>query len=138
MKRKLFIIGFVIFAFILSANNILAQDKAHEAAMLMLKEFLADQAARVDYAAKNPGALQAEQNLSQFPSNIQKRIEKIVLMIMQESGENASKYVDTSKALGQEGAFNSFSPSVQKEIENLARELEKDPDFMKKAGSLKP
>ena len=138
MKSKyLVILGVTIFAFVFLANNAFAQDKTHEAAMSMLRDFFADPAARADYASKNPGALQAEQNLSQFPPNIQKRLEKIVLMIMQESGANASMHVDAMNTSGAEGAFNSFSPSVQKEIQDLAKELESDPEFMKKAGYLK-
>jgi hypothetical protein len=35
------------------------------------------------------------------------------------------------------GAFNSFSPTVQREIQDLAKELERNPEFMKKAGYLK-
>ena len=138
MKSKyLMILGVTIFAFVFLANNALAQDKTREAAMSMLRDFFADPAARADYASKNPGALQAEQNLSQFPPNIQKRLENIVLMIMQESGANASRHVDAGKISGPEGAFNSFSPTVQKEIQELAKELERDPEFMKKAGYLK-
>lgn len=132
------LLGVVIFALaVFFANNAAAQDKTREAAMSMLKDFFADPAARADYASKNPAASQAEQSLSQFPPNIQKRLENIVLMIMQESGENASRHVDAMNASGAEGAFNSFSPAVQREIENIARELEKDPEFMKKAGYLK-
>ena len=138
MKSKyLMILGVTIFAFVFLANKAFAQDKTHEAAMSMLRDFFADPAARADYASKNPGALQAEQNLSQFPPNIQKRLENIVLMIMQESGANASRHVDAGKISGPEGAFNSFSPTVQKEIQELAKELERDPEFMKKAGYLK-
>ena len=58
-------------------------------------------------------------------------------MIMQESGANASRHVDAGKISGPEGAFNSFSPTVQREIQELAKELERDPEFMKKAGYLK-
>ena len=138
MKSKfLMILGVTIFAFVFLANNALAQDKTREAAMSMLKDFFADPSARTDYASKNPAALQAEQSLSQFPPNIQKRLENIVLMIMQESGANASRHVDAGKISGPEGAFNSFSPTVQKEIQELAKELERDPEFMKKAGYLK-
>jgi len=36
-----------------------------------------------------------------------------------------------------ESAFKSFSPPVQKEIQDIAQEFEKDPEFMKHAGSLK-
>ncbi len=36
-----------------------------------------------------------------------------------------------------EGAFNSFSPAVQREIQDLAKELERNPEFMKKADYLK-
>ena len=138
MKSKyLMILGVTIFAFVFLANNALAQDKTREAAMSMLKDFFADPSARTDYASKNPAALQAEQSLLQFPPNIQKRLENIVLMIMQESGANASRHVNAGKISGPEGAFNSFSPAVQKEIQELAKELERDPAFMKKAGYLK-
>lgn len=138
MKTKhLMMIGVAIFAIVFLANNVIAQDKTHEAAMSALASFFAAPAARTDYASKNPAALQAEQNLSQFPPNIQKRLEKIVLMIMQESGANASRHVEAGKISGPEGAFNSFSPSVQREIQDIAKELEKDQEFMKKAGSLK-
>jgi hypothetical protein len=44
---------------------------------------------------------------------------------------------DANKTSGVEAAFNSFSPAVQREIQDIARELEKDPEFMKTAGSLK-
>jgi len=138
MKPKyLMMLGMAIFGFVLLSNGAFAQDKTHEAAMSMLRDFFADPVARADNASKNPAALQAEQSLSQFPPNIQKRFEKIVLIIMQESGANAVRHVDAAKTSGPEGAFNSFSPAVQKEIQNLATELERDPEFMKKAGTLR-
>ena len=139
MKSKFLMMGLAIFAvtFLAITNITLAQDKSHEAAMSMLKAFFADPAARADYASKNPAALQAEQNLAQFPPDIQKRLEKIVLMIMQESGADASKHVSAMNTSGAEGAFNSFSPAVQREIQELAKELERNPEFMKKAGYLK-
>jgi len=138
MKSKyLMILGLTIFTFVWSANITFAQDPSHEAAMSMLKDFFADPAARADYASKNPEALQAEQSLSQFPPNIQKRLEKVVLMIMQESGANATSDVDAEKTSGAEAAFNSFSPAVHKEIQDIARELEKDQEFMKKVSSPK-
>lgn len=128
--RRLAFLFFLCF----SAGNGSAQDTAHQAAMSALTGFFADPAARADYAAKNPAAFQAEQSLLLFPPNIQKRLERVVLMIMQESGANAAKHVDTWKASGVESAFNSFSPAVQKEIQDIARELERDPEFMRKAG----
>ncbi len=138
MRSKfMMILGVTIFTFVFLANNIYAQDPSHEAAMSMLKDFFADPAARADYASKNPEASQAEQNLSQFPPNIQKRLEKVVLMIMQESGANAARHVDAGKTSGAEAAFNSFSPAVQSEIQDIARELERDQEFMKRAGSPK-
>ena len=114
-----------------------AQDPLHEEAMSMLRGFFADPAARADYASRNPAAAQAEQNLAQFPPEIQKRLEKVVLMILQEEGAAASSHADALDASGPEGAFNSFSPAVQKEIQDIARELEKDPEFVKKAGTLR-
>jgi len=137
MKLKgLAILAVLIFSFIFLANHAFAQDKSHEAAMSMLSDFFADPSARSDYASKNPAALQAEQSLAQFSPNIQKRFEKIVLMIMQESGANASRHVEAGNTSGPERAFNTFSPAVQREIQDLAKELERDPEFMKKAGSL--
>ncbi|HLA28421.1 MAG TPA: hypothetical protein VJZ49_11055 [Syntrophales bacterium] len=128
MKTKyLTILAVIIFAFVFQSNHAFAQDKTHEAAMSMLTDFFSDPSARADYASKNPAALQAEQDLSQFPPNIQKKLENIVLIIMQESGANAIKHVEAGKISGPEGAFNSFSPAVQKEIQNIARELENDP-----------
>lgn len=133
MKIKyLMIFAVIVFAFALQSNHAIAQDKTHEAAMSMLMDFFADPSARADNASKNPAALQAEQNLSQFPPNVQKRLEKIVLMIMQESGVAASKHVEAGKNSGPKGAFNTFSPAVQREIQYLAKELESDPAFMKK------
>jgi hypothetical protein len=137
MKTKSLMMGAAILAFVLLSSNAPAQDTTHEAVMSMLGAFLADPAARADHASKNPGALQAEQNLSQFPPNIQKRLEKVVLMILQESGANASRHVDAAQISGPEGALNSFSPAVRKEIQEIGKELEKDPEFMKKAGSLR-
>jgi hypothetical protein len=52
-------------------------------------------------------------------------------MIMQESGANASRHVEAGKNSGAEGALNSFSPAVQREIQELAKELERDPTFIK-------
>jgi len=137
MKSRYAMMGLAIFAFVFLSNNGFTQDRTHEAAMSVLRDFFSDPAARADYASKNPAALQAERNLSQFPPHIQKRLEKIVLMIMQESGADASKYVDAKNTSGAEGAFNSFSPAVQREIQGLAKELEKNPEFMKKSGYLK-
>jgi len=86
---------------------------------------------------KMPGHYRQDKVSWLFPPNIQKRLEKVVLMIIQESGANATRHVDAMNTSGPEGAFNSFSPAVQKEIQEIAKELERDPEFMKKAGSLK-
>jgi hypothetical protein len=130
-------LGFIILFASIWVSNGLAQDNTHQATMSALTSFFADPTARADYASKNPGALQAEQSLLAFPPNIQRRLEKVVLMIMQESGANATRHIDAAKVSGPEGAFNSFSPAVQREIQEIAKELEKDPEFMKKAGSLR-
>jgi hypothetical protein len=138
MKFKyLWLLGFVISFLGTSVSSGPAQNDAHQAAMSALESFFADPTARADYASKNAEALQAEQSLLAFPPSIQKRLEKVVLMIMQESGANAARHLDAAKISGPEGAFNTFSPAVQKEIQEIAKELEKDPEFMKKAGYLK-
>jgi len=131
------IIVLLVSFFIFTAANVLAQDQTHEAAMSALASFFTDPVARADYASKNPDALKAEQDFMGFPPNIQKRLEKAVLMILQEGGADASRHVEAGKISGPEGAFNSFSPAVQREIQDIARELEKDPEFMKKASSFK-
>ncbi len=137
MKKYLMLFGVTTCAFAFLASNSFAQGPTHEAAMSALTGFFADPLARADYASKNPDALKAEQSLLAFPPNIQKRLEKVVLMIMQESGANATRHVDTLNTSGVEGAFNSFSPAIQREIQDIAKELEKDPEFLKNAGSLK-
>ena len=112
-----------------------AEDKVHDAAVSMLADFFADPAARADYAATHPDALKAEQSLAVFPPAIRKRIENVVLMIVKESGAGATRHIDAASSAGPEGAFRSFSPAVQREIEAIARELEKDPEFMKAVGA---
>jgi hypothetical protein len=135
--KYLRLLGFVILFLGTSVGNGLAQDDTHQAAISALTSFFSDPAARSDYASKNVEALQAEKSLLAFPPNIQRRLEKVALRIMQESGPNATKHVDAAMISGLEGAFNSFSPEVQKEIREIAKELEKDPEFTKKAGSLR-
>ncbi len=125
---------FLLSLFCFSGGDGLAQDASHQAAMSALTVFFSDPAARADYAAKDPAAYGAEQNLLQFPPDIQKRLEKVVLMIMQESGANAAKHDGAVKSAGAESAFNSFSPAVQREIQDIARELERDPEFIRRAG----
>jgi hypothetical protein len=132
MKAKYFLAsGVIIFMFVSLANSSFAEDPSHEAAMSMLTNFFSNPSARADYSSKNPEALKAEQNLSQFPPHIQKRLEKVVLMILQESGAKATKHVDAMNTAGAEAAFSSFSPAVQQEIQSIAKELEHDPEFMK-------
>jgi hypothetical protein len=136
MRLKHFVIlGMIILMFVFLSGGSFAEDQVHDAAMSKLADFFSDPSAMSEYASKNPAAAKAEQNLLQFPPKIQKRIEKVVLMIMKESGEDAAKHIDSMKSSGPESAFNSFSPAVQKEIQSIARELENDPEFMKQSGS---
>jgi hypothetical protein len=86
------IIVLLVTLFIFTDANVLAQGPTHEAAMSALTSFFTYPVARADDASKNPDALKAEQNLMAFPPNIQKRLEKVVLMIMQESGANATRH----------------------------------------------
>jgi hypothetical protein len=134
MKNRHWTMGWVLFLFFVLAGHAFAQDKAHEAAVSMLGNIFADPAAMTELASQHAGGLPAARSLLAFPPHIQKRLEKVVLMIIQESGADAVKYTDTLKTSGPEGAFDSFSPAVQREIREIAEELEKDPEFMKKAG----
>jgi hypothetical protein len=130
--RIIYVIACIL---LLHAIPATAGDQADDAALALLQNFMADRAARADYASRNPQARQAELQLQQFPPAVQKRIERVVLMILEESGSGASRHVEAAKASGPEGAFLSFSPAVQQEIAAIARELEKDPEFMKKTGA---
>lgn len=127
--RIIYVIACIL---LLHAIPATAGDQADDAALALLQNFMADRTARAEYASRNPQARQAELQLQQFPPAIQKRIERVVLMILEESGSGASRHVEAAKASGPEGAFLSFSPAVQREIAAIARELEKDPEFMKK------
>jgi len=125
----------LVFIVYFQATPAQAGDQADAVALSLLRNFMTDPAARADYASQNPRARQAELQLQQFPPAIQKRIERVVLMIIEENGSGASRHVDAAKTSGPEGAFLAFSPAVQREIEAIAQELEKDPEFMKKAGA---
>jgi hypothetical protein len=127
----------IIAVLAISAGCVFAQDNAHSAAMSALTSVLADPAATADSVSTNPEALKAAQLVMAFPPHIQKRLENVVLMIVQESLANPNRSVDAMNTSGPEGAFQSFSPAVQREIQAIARELEQDPEFMKKAGMLK-
>jgi hypothetical protein len=122
---------------VISVSGGFAQDNAHTAAVSALTSLLADPVARVDSGVKGPEALKAAQLLMAFPPHIQRRLENVILMILQESGTSSNSHVDALNISGPKGAFQSFSPAVQREIEAMARELEQDPEFMKKAGTLK-
>jgi hypothetical protein len=135
--KQLHLTGCIIAVFAISVGSVFAQDNAQTAAMSALTTFLADPAARADSVSKDPEALKAAQLIMAFPPHIQKRLENVVLMIVQESGINPNSPVDAMNRSGPEGAFQSFSPAVQREIQAIARELEQDPEFMKKAGMLK-
>ncbi|MCE5262655.1 MAG: hypothetical protein LLG97_03880 [Deltaproteobacteria bacterium] len=137
MKNRHWTMGWVLFVFFVLAGSTYAQDKAREATVSMLGDFFADPAAITELASQPAGGSPAVRSLMTFPPHIQKRLEKVVLMIVQESGADAVKYTDTLKTSGSEGAFHSFSPAVQREIQEIAEELEKDPEFMKRAGILR-
>ncbi len=135
MKFKNFQLLCCIMVFFgMPVSIVLAQDNANTAAMSALTTLLASPAAGADAVSRDPEALKAAQLLMAFPPHIQKRLEKVVLMIVQENGENPTRSVDSMNRSGPEGAFQSFSPAIQREIQAIARELEQDPEFMKKTG----
>jgi hypothetical protein len=135
--KQLHLAGCIIAALVISAGGVFAQDSTHAAAMSALTGLLAAPATSADSLSKDPEALKAAQLITAFPPHIQKRLGNVILMIVQESGANPNKPVDSMRTSGPEGAFQSFSPAVQQEIQAIARELEQDPEFMKKAGMLK-
>ena len=137
MKNRHWTMGSVLLAFFVLAGGAFARDKTHEAAVSMLGNFFADPAAMTGFASQHAAGLPSATSLLAFPARIQKGLGGVVLMIIQKSGAGAVKYADTLKTSGTKGSFHSFSPAVQREIQEITQELEKDPEFMEKAGILR-
>ena len=100
-----------------------------EAPLGELQQLMNDPAARSENAASDPHAAQAESLFNGYPPYAQNELNAIVMMIMSESGEGATRHTDAYQSGGAEGAFASFSPAVRARIEALQSRLEQDPSF---------
>ncbi|MDD5711375.1 MAG: hypothetical protein PHY31_01305 [Smithellaceae bacterium] len=137
MKSTALCLALTALVLVMGPAAVAAQDSAHEAAMGVLKQYLTDPAALDAYATSNPDQLKAIQGFTALPPKIQQRIMKVVLMLLEERGGDTTKYLDAESASGPEATFRAFPPDVQREIEDIASELAKDPEFMKRMPSLR-
>ena len=106
-----------------------AQDAAEEAALGDLQQLMDSPAARDANAANDPRAAQAEGLFAGFPSYAQQELNAIVMQIMRESGEGATRHTDAYSAGGAQAAEASFSPAVRARIAALEKRLAADPSW---------
>ncbi len=115
---------------LLAAQSAPAQDDGSDAAALgELDGMLSNPAARAENAAGDPNAAQAEGLFAGFPPYAQQELNSIVMQVMQESGEGATKHTDAYAGGGAQAAEASFSPSVRARIAALEKRLAADPSF---------
>ena len=106
-----------------------AQDAAEDAALGELQQLMDSPAARDANAANDPRAAQAEGLFSGFPPYAQQELNAIVMQIMRESGEGATRHTDAYSAGGAQAAEASFSPAVRARIAALEKRLAADPSW---------
>ena len=106
-----------------------AQDATNEAALGELQQLMDSPAARDANAASDPRAAQAEGLFAGFPPYAQQELNAIVMEIMRESGEGASRHTDAYERGGAQAASASFSPAVRARIAALEKRLAADPSW---------
>lgn len=106
-----------------------AEDASDAAALEELQQLLSDPAARDANARSDPRAAQAEGMFQGFPPYARKELDAIVLTIMKESGEGATRHTDAYASGGAKAASESFSPAVRARIAALEERLANDPDW---------
>jgi len=99
------------------------------AALAETRRLLGDPAAREAWAARSPQAAEADALASGFPPWAREEIDEIVMLILQESGEGASRHTDAYQRGGAAAAMGSFSPAVRARIAALEERLAADPEF---------
>lgn len=117
----------VLFALLSFAPAGRAQDGSDEAALGDLQQLMDSPAARDANAAGDPRAAQAEGLFAGFPPYAQQELNGIVMQIMQESGEGATRHTDAYASGGAQAAEASFSPAVRARIAALEKRLAADP-----------
>lgn len=104
-----------------------AQDATDEAALAELQQLLGSPAARDANAANDRRAGQAEGLFAGFPPYAQQELNAIVMQVMRESGEGATRHTDAYDGGGAQAAEASFSPAVRARISALEGRLAADP-----------
>jgi hypothetical protein len=119
----------LLFAALAAPGLAAAQAGSDDAALGDLERMLADPAARNENAASDPHAAAVEDLLGGYPPYAQQELGAIAMMIVRESGEDASQHVDAYQRGGPEAAARSFSPAVRARVAALEQRLAQDPSF---------
>ena len=130
---KLIIVGgFFLTAALISTpaiSNEAGSNQATGAALTELRTFLFDASARRTFASGNSEATAVNNFLEAFPGWAQQELLDIVMLIMQESGTDATKHASAYQSGGAQRAMDSFSPAVRERVDNLMKKLATDPNF---------
>ncbi len=118
---------------LLSSIHLNAQGRTSEMidqkALSELQSFLNNPSERGKFSKKRPRAKEVNGFFESFPEDAQADLNDIVMSIMRESKDGASKHVQKYNQGGIDGALNSFSPEVQKKIKALTEKLTNNPNF---------
>jgi len=130
---KLIIFGGLFLTVALISTPAMSHDagsnQATGVALTELRSFLFDASARRAFANGNSEATAVNNFLEAFPGWAQQELLDIVMLIMQESGTDATKQVSVYQSGGAQGAMASFSPAVRERVDNLMKKLATDPNF---------
>jgi uncharacterized protein involved in exopolysaccharide biosynthesis len=107
-------------------------DEAHDQAIQSLKSFLFNATERRAFANQNPKAQEANNYLESLPSWAQQEILEIIMEVMKQEGENASRYGNIAATSGAEAAGQQLSPALRARVAALAKRLKSDPHFTSK------
>jgi hypothetical protein len=102
-------------------------DEAHDQAIQSLQSFLFNAPERRAFANQNPKAQEANNYLESFPSWAQQEILEIIMEVMKQEGENASRYGNIAATSGAEAAGQQLSPALRARVAALAKRLKSDP-----------
>jgi hypothetical protein len=130
--KLIFFVGFFLTAALISTPAISADagsNQATGAALTELRSFLFDASARRTFANGNSEATAVNNFLEAFPGWAQQELLDIVMLIVQESGTDATKHASAFQSGGAQGAMDSFSPAVRGRVDNLMKKLATDPNF---------
>ena len=132
LLKLILFVGFFLTAALISTPAISAEagsNHATGAALTELRSFLFDASARRNFANGNSEATAVNNFLEAFPGWAQQELLDIVMLIVQESGTDATKHASAYQSGGTQRAMDSFSPAVRERVDNLMKKLATDPNF---------